>query len=203
MVYGNRLNLNSKPGRPCPFLRPADAELYMRSAHIVRFIQTAVHELLGHGTGKLLVETNSGSFNFDHDNPPVSPVTGKPIESWYKPGQTWNTVFGKLAPTVEECRAFLVADYLSDNKDILAMFGYNESSTPTANDRKRPTSSLSLAHINEKKLFTACISTSGWKDFARFAVSMSRTKPGEATTNRYLHRDYHAMIALSLLLDDD
>ena len=41
--------------------------------------------LLGHGTGKLLQETAPGEYNFDVSNPPISPVTGKPISSWYKP----------------------------------------------------------------------------------------------------------------------
>ncbi|KAK8108992.1 peptidase M49- dipeptidyl-peptidase III [Apiospora sp. TS-2023a] len=95
---------------------------------------TVTHELIGHGTGKLFVETLTGSFNFDKYDPPSSPDTGKPVTTWYKPGQTWNTVFGKLAPTVEECRAFLVAGYLADNKDILAIFGYDDESTPTADD---------------------------------------------------------------------
>lgn len=38
--------------------------------------------------------------------------------------------------TVEECRAFLMADYFSDNKDILAAFGYDAQSSPTADDSK-------------------------------------------------------------------
>jgi dipeptidyl-peptidase-3 len=108
----------------------------MGCAHILRFIGTAIHELIGHGTGKLLTETAAGNFNFDHKNPPISPVTSRPVQTWYKPGETWNSVFGKLAPTVEECRAFLVANYLADNRNILALFGYDENSTPTADDRE-------------------------------------------------------------------
>lgn len=120
----------------------------MSCSQIVRFVQTATHELLGHGTGKLLTETAPGVFNFDQ--PPISPVTGQPVDTWYTPGQTWNTVFGKIATTVEECRAFLVADYLADNKDILAVFGYNDESTPTAEDStfKANTSSLTLTYIS-------------------------------------------------------
>lgn len=139
MVYGNRVSLNNSPGRPCYYVHPSEADAYMSCAHTVRFVQTAIHELIGHGTGKLLSETAPGQFNFDHDNPPISPITGNPVRTWYKPGETLNTVFGKLAPTVEECRAYLVADYLADNRDILAMFGYDDNSTPTADDCKCPT----------------------------------------------------------------
>ncbi|KAK1706799.1 peptidase family M49-domain-containing protein [Colletotrichum lupini] len=134
MVYGNRMQLNSSPGRPCYYVHPSEADAYMACAHTVRFVGTAIHELIGHGTGKLLSETAPGKYNFDYENPPVSPVTGQPVQTWYKPGESWNSVFGKLAPTVEECRAFLVSSYLADNKEILALFGYDEHSTLTADD---------------------------------------------------------------------
>jgi hypothetical protein len=119
----------------------------MSCAHEVRFAQTAVHELIGHGTGKLLTETAPGQFNFDHTNPPISPITGDPISTWYKPGETWNSVFGKLAPTVEECRAYLIADYLADNRDVLGMFGYDHNSTPTADDCRRTLNDSSITDL--------------------------------------------------------
>lgn len=42
---------------------------------------------------------------------------------------------GSWQRLVEECRAFLVANYLADNKDILALFGYDKKSTPVADYR--------------------------------------------------------------------
>ncbi|KAJ5730069.1 dipeptidyl peptidase III [Penicillium malachiteum] len=39
-----------------------------------------------------------------------------------------------MASTMEECRAFLFADYFIDNEDILALFGYDDYSLPTADD---------------------------------------------------------------------
>lgn len=134
--------LNSSPGRPCYYVHPSEADSYMKHAHTIRFILTAIHELLGRGSGKILAETAPGEFNFDHLNPPMSPVTGQPIQCWYKPKETWGSVFGKLAPTVEECRAFLFAYYFIDNKDILSIFGYDENSSPTADDREYLTCAL-------------------------------------------------------------
>lgn len=136
MVYGNRMSLNDNAGRPCYYTRPSESEAYMSAAHIIRFIGTVIHELIGHGTGKLLTETAQGEFNFDRNDPPVSPVTGEAIQTWYRPGETWTGVFGKLATTVEECRAFLMSSYLADNRDILGIFGYDQDSTPTADDRE-------------------------------------------------------------------
>jgi dipeptidyl-peptidase-3 len=47
----------------------------------------ALHELLGHGSGKLL-----------HEKPTfVSPLDGKEITTFYQPNQTWGSVFGKIA----------------------------------------------------------------------------------------------------------
>jgi dipeptidyl-peptidase-3 len=85
---------------------------------------TGVHELLGHGTGKLLQEISPGIYNFDKDSPPISPITNKPITTWYKPGQTWGSVFGSIAASYEECRAECVAMALSCEFSILKIFGY-------------------------------------------------------------------------------
>jgi hypothetical protein len=72
-------------------------------------VQVGLHELLGHGCGKILQETSPGVYNFDHKNPPTSPITQKPITSYYKPGETWGSVFGGMGPSYEECRAESVA----------------------------------------------------------------------------------------------
>lgn len=104
--------------------------------HIIRFIATTIHELLGHGTGKLLVETSPGIYNFDVEHPPINSLTNKPVELWYRTGKTWTSVFGKLAGTVEECRQMLVSYYLGTRKDMLAMYGYDEDSEIKAEGRK-------------------------------------------------------------------
>lgn len=69
-------------------------------------------------------ETEPGKFNFDIDKPPVSPITGEKVTSWYKPGETWGTVFGGLGPSYEECRAECVAMSLCPDWDILKIFGF-------------------------------------------------------------------------------
>jgi dipeptidyl-peptidase-3 len=71
--------------------------------------------LAGHGCGKLLQETSPGVYNFDIENPPISPVTGKPVTTWYKPGQTWGSVFGGVAGAYEVRRlsVLCVVKYLT------------------------------------------------------------------------------------------
>ncbi len=114
------------PNEPIPFIKEQDLEVYSRCRDIAFEVQVGLHELLGHGCGKLLQETAPGEFNFDINNPPIDPMTGKPVDSWYKPGQTWGSVFGGLAPTYEECRAECVAMLLSCDFSILKIFGIGD-----------------------------------------------------------------------------
>ncbi|CAK7263119.1 hypothetical protein SEPCBS119000_000320 [Sporothrix epigloea] len=124
---GNVLSAKA-PNEKIPFIRDEDLALYQKYRDAAFEVQVGLHELTGHGCGKLLQETSPGVYNFDHANPPVSPLTGKPVTTWYKPGQTWGSVFGGLAGAYEECRAELVAMYLSCEFPVLKIFGFGDGS---------------------------------------------------------------------------
>jgi dipeptidyl-peptidase III len=119
---GNVLSAKA-PNEPIPFVREQDQPLFRKFRDAAFEVQVGIHELLGHGTGKLLQETSPGVYNFDVHNPPISPVTNKPVSTWYKPGQTWSSVFGSVASSYEECRAECVAMALSCEFEILKLFG--------------------------------------------------------------------------------
>ncbi|KAK3693852.1 peptidase family M49-domain-containing protein [Podospora appendiculata] len=125
---GNVLSAKA-PNEKIPFIAEADLELYQKYRDAAFEVQVGLHELTGHGCGKLLQETAPGVYNFDHENPPVSPLSNKPVTTWYKPGQTWGSVFGGLAGAYEECRAELVAMYLSCEFSALKIFGFGDGST--------------------------------------------------------------------------
>ncbi|KAL1306715.1 hypothetical protein AAFC00_005382 [Neodothiora populina] len=112
------------PNEKVPFIKDADLDLYNRYSTQAFEVQVGLHELLGHGCGKLLQETEPGVYNFDIENPPMNPITGDKITSWYKPGETWGTVFGGLGPSYEECRAECVAMSLCPDWSILKIFGF-------------------------------------------------------------------------------
>lgn len=71
----------------------------------------ALHELLGHGTGKLFTKNiETGELNFANDT--KNPFTGEPINTFYLSNETWSQKFGKLHSGYEECRADTVALHL-------------------------------------------------------------------------------------------
>ena len=115
------------------FIDPSDESIFRTAEYDAFYIWVVLHELLGHGTSKLLAESSTGSYNFDRENLPLNPLTGKPITSWYTPGQTWTGVFGDLATSVDECRAECVGAYLMDDADLLRLFGFDEIKINPAN----------------------------------------------------------------------
>jgi dipeptidyl-peptidase-3 len=84
---GNVLNAKA-PAEKITFLSEEDAVLFEKLRGPSFEVQVGLHELLGHGSGKLLQVFADGTANFDKNAPPVSPVTGKPVEHWYGPGET-------------------------------------------------------------------------------------------------------------------
>jgi len=97
----------------CRYVDAQEVKSFKNCTHIVRFVTTTAHELIGHGTGKPLSESARGHFNFDSNNPPLNPLTNKP----------------------EEYRATLLLRYLIDSKELLSILGYDGNSSVTADDR--------------------------------------------------------------------
>ncbi|MBW0514372.1 hypothetical protein O181_054087 [Austropuccinia psidii MF-1] len=114
------------PDEEITFIHPDERDLFSKWDTQTFDLQVANHELLGHGSGKLLQENADGSFNFDPQST-TNPLTGKPVESWYKPGETYGSKFGLVASSMEECRAETVALYLCSNLEILKIFGYDKT----------------------------------------------------------------------------
>ncbi|KAK6353832.1 hypothetical protein TWF730_008255 [Orbilia blumenaviensis] len=130
---GNVLNAKS-PSERVTFIDGKDLSLFERLRGPAFELQVGLHELLGHGSGKLLQETEKGVFNFDKENPPISPLDGKPVSTYYKVGETWGSVFGATAASYEECRAECVAMYLCPDREILEVFGHTDDTEAAAED---------------------------------------------------------------------
>ena len=109
VILANRLSAESKSTQRSPFTDTSEVAMFEKHRFSANFLWIVLHELLGHGTGQMMAKDAEGRYNFDFDNnPPINPITGKPIASWYRSGQTWTGQFRDLATTVDECRASLL-----------------------------------------------------------------------------------------------
>ncbi|KAK9558939.1 hypothetical protein V6Z88_005232 [Aspergillus fumigatus] len=123
IIFANRMIAESQRARGIHMIHESERKVFQEHRFTAYYIWVVLHEILGHGTSKLLQEDSQGHFNFDREHPPLNPLTGKPIDSWYGPGETWTGVFTDLLTTVDECRAELAGAYLIDVAEILQLFG--------------------------------------------------------------------------------
>ncbi|CAI4050970.1 hypothetical protein SKDZ_15G1000 [Saccharomyces kudriavzevii ZP591] len=123
---GNILSAAAKSSskHPPSFISREDRPIFEKYQSDSFEVQVGIHELLGHGSGKLLTEFIDG-FNFDKDRPPLD-LDGKPVRTYYKVGETWGSKFGQLAGPFEECRAEVIAMFLITNRKILDIFGFHD-----------------------------------------------------------------------------
>lgn len=126
---GNVLTSGYKDSK-ITFLLEEDKALYAKYKISSFEVQVGLHELLGHGSGKLFMEGSDGKLNFDVDSV-TNPETKEKVASWYKPGETWDSKFSTVASTYEECRAECVGIYLCLLSDVLKIFGHTDD---TADD---------------------------------------------------------------------
>jgi dipeptidyl-peptidase-3 len=112
------------PDKKVSFVAAADQEAYKTLKGHAFEVQVGIHELLGHGSGKLY---HQGTPDAEQLKGTLNPVSGKPIEGpFYAPGATWGSTFGKISPTYEECRAECSGLFLCLEPEILEVFGVND-----------------------------------------------------------------------------
>lgn len=84
-------------------------------------VHVACHELLGHGVGKLIFRNADGTCPTYTD-----PITGEKFESCYEEGDVYNTKFGAISTSYEECRADTCGLYLCTLPEVYSLFGFND-----------------------------------------------------------------------------
>ncbi|KWX13100.1 Dipeptidyl-peptidase III [Giardia duodenalis assemblage B] len=92
-------------------------EIYTRNLSEAMFLNVALHELFGHGTTKLLQES-------DLQNGVLNPLdeSGGRLTTCYKDGETYSSVFGAMSNAFEECKAETTSMCLCTEERILRIF---------------------------------------------------------------------------------
>ena len=88
------------------FVAPADQALFKALKGEASEVQVGIHELLGHGSGKLFHQGTPDAAALQESGM-AHPVlgAGAALGPLYGRGATWDSTFGKLASSYEECRA--------------------------------------------------------------------------------------------------
>jgi len=134
-------------------------------------VQVGLHELLGHGSGKLLY---SGKF----PESLVNPLTGEPVTHSYKAGDTYDSVFTSLGSSYEECRAECVGIHLCLQPGVCEIFGHTGSQAEDI----RYVNWLSMAHAGLKGLEMFSPASGEWKQAhsqARFVILQVMLEAGQ------------------------
>ena len=108
------------------FCNEKDAELLSQIGNSSFVVHVACHELLGHGSGKLLRRNSQGVFNFDIEKV-INPLTNEKIKMWYEENETYESKFQEVSRYMEELRADLIGLYFGFYPEVQEIFELNES----------------------------------------------------------------------------
>ena len=177
---GNVIASSYKADKKSPFVTQEDHEL-LEEFRVQSFeVQVGLHELLGHGSGKLLqAEDSCGSkFNFKQGQL-INPVTNKPVDKWYELGETYDSKFTSTGSSYEECRAECVGLFLSCNREVLKVFSHTD---PAKQNDIIYVNWLSLCHAAVRGIEMYSPASNEWKQAhsqARFVILQVLMEAGE------------------------
>jgi len=168
---GNVLSASYGGTKKNTFVNESD-NLLLKKYKVPSFeVQVGLHELLGHGSGKLLY---SGKF----PETLINPITGEPVAHSYATGDTYDSVFTSLGSSYEECRAECVGIHLCLEPGVCEIFGHSGAE---AEDIKY-VNWLSMAHAGLKGLEMFSPASQEWKQAhsqARFVIMQVMLEAGQ------------------------
>jgi len=169
---GNVLSASYGGTKRNTFVTDDDNEL-LKKFKVPSFeVQVGLHELLGHGSGKLF---HAGDYSKDL----VNPVTKTPVgDQCYEAGDTYDSLFTTMGSSYEECRAECVGIHLCLQPGVTEIFGHSGSE---AEDIKY-VNWLSMAHAGIKGLEMYSPSAGEWKQAhsqARFVIMQVMLEAGQ------------------------
>jgi dipeptidyl-peptidase-3 len=146
-----------------PFLTDEALPSFLEDDVEGRKLQIAAHELYGHGSGTLFTKADVDAGIPDLLNP------ARRVSTYYAEGETFQSVFGSVGPSFEECRAEATALHLIYKDDVLALFGI----APEKRLQFKVNSTLTMLHNGLSTLTCYQPEVAQWKQAharARFAI---------------------------------
>jgi dipeptidyl-peptidase-3 len=125
VFLGNVMNAYGSPDK-IEFATEEQGKILYENVFKCYEVHVACHELLGHGSGKLIYRNSDGSCPKFTD-----PITKEEYESCYEEGDTWNEKFGAISTSYEECRADTIGYYLCTFPEVYEIFSIQESEVDT------------------------------------------------------------------------
>ena len=148
------------------FVNETDNKLFKQHQGPGDEVMTGLHELLGHGSGKLF-NKEGGKLNFQENL--INPLTGDKISSFYQPGESYDSVFTTMGSSYEECRAECVAMHLCLAPGVTEIFGFRSTDVEDI----QYVNWLSMVHQGVKGLEMFSPTSMEWKQAhcqARFVI---------------------------------
>jgi len=167
---GNVLSASYGVSKPAPFLSSSDNDL-LKLWKVPSFeVQVGLHELLGHGSGKLF---HAGNYPAEL----ACPLSGARV-GCYGQGETYDSKFTTIGSSYEECRAECVGIHLCLEPGVTEIFGH---SGQEAEDIKYVNwLSMILAGVKGLEMFSPA--SQEWKQAhsqARFVIMQVMLEAGE------------------------
>jgi dipeptidyl-peptidase-3 len=100
-----------------PFLTDDIKPTFIRYYCLTLALDTAIHELYGHGSGRPFTAADVAQGIPDLLTP------GRSVTTFYADGETYQDAFGALHASYEECRAETTALHLGLKEEVLEMYG--------------------------------------------------------------------------------
>jgi dipeptidyl-peptidase-3 len=100
-----------------PFLTDDVTPTFIRYFGQTRSLHVAIHELYGHGSGRLFTAADVAKGIPDLVTP------GRFVKTFYAEGETYQEAFGPFQASYEECRAEATALHLGLKEEVLEMYG--------------------------------------------------------------------------------
>lgn len=174
---GNVLSSSLTSTKDNPFVSEEDNQI-LKKYKVPSFeVQVGLHELLGHGSGKLFIKDESGKIN--HSESVMNPLTGQPVDSWYGPGESYDSKFTTISSSYEECRAECAGLHLCLVPGVTEIFGHAGGEE---SELIKYANWLSMVHAGVKGLEMFSPATMEWKQAhsqARYVIMQVMLEAGE------------------------